>query len=156
MADLNDTPRASRTHIAFFGRTNAGKSSLVNAFLGQEVALTSDIAGTTTDPVYKSMEVHGIGPCVFIDTAGVDDEGELGRMRVEKTKAAAEKTDIAVILFSGADSTAELEWFQLFKQKHTPTLCVISKADVLSAQDGQVKPGVQSKRALPGEKTDIS
>ena len=136
---LNETPSANRIHIGFYGKRNSGKSSLINAFTGQEVAIVSDVAGTTTDPVYKPMEVHGIGPCVFIDTAGVDDEGELGRMRVEKTKAAAEKTDIAVILFSGADSKAELEWFQLFKQKHTPTLCVISKADVLSAQDRQVK-----------------
>ena len=86
---LNETPSANRIHIGFYGKRNSGKSSLINAFTGQQVAIVSDVAGTTTDPVYKPMEVHGIGPCVFIDTAGVDDVGELGKMRVEKTEKAA-------------------------------------------------------------------
>lgn len=76
---LNETPSANRIHIGFYGKRNSGKSSLINAFTGQQVAIVSDVAGTTTDPVYKAMEVHGIGPCVFIDTAGVDDVGELGK-----------------------------------------------------------------------------
>ena len=80
---LQDTPRSNRTHIALFGKRNSGKSSLINAITGQDVSVVSDIAGTTTDPVYKSMEIHGIGPCVFIDTAGFDDEGELGNLRVK-------------------------------------------------------------------------
>ena len=86
---LNETPRANRLHIGIFGKRNSGKSSLINALTGQEIALVSDVAGTTTDPVYKSMEIHGIGPCVFIDTAGFDVEGELGQMRVGKTKQAS-------------------------------------------------------------------
>ena len=132
---LNETPSANRIHIGFYGKRNSGKSSLINAFTGQQVAIVSDVAGTTTDPVYKPMEVHGIGPCVFIDTAGVDDVGELGKMRVEKTEKAAEKTDIAVLLFSGEEYQAELEWFHYFKEKHTPTLCVLSKADTLTDSD---------------------
>ena len=132
---LNETPSANRIHIGFYGKRNSGKSSLINAFTGQQVAIVSDVAGTTTDPVYKPMEVHGIGPCVFIDTAGVDDVGELGKMRVEKTEKAAEKTDIAVLLFSGEEYQAELEWFHYFKEKHTPTLCVLSKADTLADSD---------------------
>ena len=132
---LNETPGANRIHIGFYGKRNSGKSSLINAFTGQQVAIVSDVAGTTTDPVYKPMEVHGIGPCVFIDTAGVDDVGELGKMRVEKTEKAAEKTDIAVLLFSGEEYQAELEWFHYFKEKHTPTLCVLSKADTLTDSD---------------------
>lgn len=132
---LNETPSANRIHIGFYGKRNSGKSSLINAVTGQQVAIVSDVAGTTTDPVYKAMEVHGIGACVFIDTAGVDDEGDLGAMRVEKTRKAAEKTDIAVILFSGEDYGAELEWFRYFQERKTPTLCVLSKADTLSDEE---------------------
>ena len=97
---LTDPPRANRLHIGIFGKRNSGKSSLTNALTGQEAALVSDVAGTTTDPVYKAMEVHGIGPCVFIDTAGFDDEGQLGGLRVERTQEAARKTDVALLLFS--------------------------------------------------------
>ena len=82
---LNSTPRANRLHIGFFGRRNSGKSSLLNVFVGQEVAIVSPVLGTTTDPVYKAMEIHGLGPCVLIDTAGFDDEGDLGEIRVDKT-----------------------------------------------------------------------
>ena len=88
---LAETPRANRLHIGIFGKRNSGKSSLINAITGQETALVSNVAGTTADPVFKSMEVHGIGPCVFIDTAGFDDVGTLGRLRVEKTEEAAKK-----------------------------------------------------------------
>ena len=90
---LTDTPNANRLHIALFGRRNSGKSSLINALTGQDTALVSDTPGTTTDPVAKAMEIHGIGPCLFIDTPGFDDEGELGRMRIERTWKAVEKTD---------------------------------------------------------------
>ena len=103
---LNDTPSANRLHIGVFGKTNSGKSSLINAFTGQEVSIASDVAGTTTDPVYKAMEIHPLGACTIIDTAGFDDESELGAKRVEKTRLAAEKTDIAVMVFSAeADSS---------------------------------------------------
>jgi len=96
MAGLNETPGANRVHIAFFGLRNAGKSTLVNAFTGQQIAIVSDVAGTTTDPVSKAMEILPLGPCVVIDTAGLDDEGELGRQRVERSLSVLATTDIAV------------------------------------------------------------
>lgn len=130
---LNETPNAVRLHIGFFGKRNSGKSSLINAFTGHNVSIVSDVAGTTTDPVYKAMEINPIGACVLIDTAGFDDEGELGKIRVEKTKLAAEKTDIAVIVISSLDFDEEKEWFELFKKKGTPTLVVINKADEIDA-----------------------
>ena len=96
MAGLNETPRGNRIHIAFFGLRNAGKSTLVNAFTGQQIAIVSDVPGTTTDPVSKAMEILPLGPCLVTDTAGLDDEGELGEMRVEKTLKVLETVDIAV------------------------------------------------------------
>ena len=114
---LSSTPSANRVHIGLYGKRNSGKSSLINAITNQETALVSDYAGTTTDPVYKAMEIHGIGPCMLIDTAGFDDEGELGRLRVEKTRQALEKTDIAVLVFDGRPVTEEKEWLSLLKQK---------------------------------------
>ncbi|MDD3350767.1 MAG: [FeFe] hydrogenase H-cluster maturation GTPase HydF [Eubacteriales bacterium] len=128
---LSDTPRANRLHIGIFGRRNSGKSSLINALTGQEIALVSDVPGTTTDPVYKSMEIHGIGPVVFIDTAGFDDEGELGLLRVEKTKAAAEKTDIALVVISDSEISKELAWIKLLQAKKTPVIVIINKADII-------------------------
>ena len=105
---LNDTPRADRLHIGIFGRRNAGKSSLINALTGQDIALVSDTPGTTADPVYKSMELHPVGPVVFIDTAGFDDEGELGRLRVERTEGVIDKTDVAVMVIDGARISGEI------------------------------------------------
>lgn len=131
MSSLNETPRANRLHIGFFGKRNSGKSSLVNAFAGHNVAIVSDTPGTTTDTVHKSMEIHGLGPCVLMDTAGFDDEGALGALRVEKTREAAEKTDIAVLLFSGKGYGQELEWLDFFKKKKKPVLCVLGKADTV-------------------------
>ena len=128
---LQDTPRAERLHIGLFGKRNSGKSSLVNALTGQEIALVSDVAGTTTDPVYKAMEIHGIGPCVFIDTAGFDDEGELGAMRVAKTRDALDRTDIAILVFSGGDPAMELAWAAELKKRKTPIVAVINKIDIL-------------------------
>lgn len=135
MPTLNETPRSDRLHIGFFGKRNAGKSTLINAFTEQQISIVSDVAGTTTDPVFKSMEIAGIGACVLIDTAGFDDIGSLGKIRVEKTKKAAERTDIAVILFSDLDMKKELEWFEYFKKKGTPVLSVISKADTMSGEE---------------------
>lgn len=100
---LNDTPRANRLHIGIYGKRNSGKSSLINALTGQDIALVSAEAGTTTDPVFKSMELHPIGPVVFIDTAGFDDEGELGRLRVKRTQEVLEKTDVAVLVIDGTE-----------------------------------------------------
>ncbi len=110
MADLNDTPRANRIHIAFFGLRNAGKSTLVNAFTGQDIAIVSDVAGTTTDPVSKAMEILPLGPCLVTDTAGLDDVGALGALRVHKTLDVLATTDIAVwvtALASGDDRPAD-------------------------------------------------
>lgn len=126
---LNDTTRGNRLHIGLFGRRNAGKSSLINALTGQSVATVSAVPGTTTDPVYKAMELHGVGPVVFIDTAGFDDEGELGQLRVEKTEQAARETDIALLLFSGLDMAEELKWLAIFRRQKTPVILVVSCTD---------------------------
>lgn len=129
---LHDTPSSHRLHIGVFGRTNSGKSSFINAFTKQQVSITSDVAGTTTDPVYKPMEISPLGPCVLIDTAGFDDITELGELRMEKTRLAAEKTELAVLLFSQEDTdfTEELSWYRFFQERKTPVLFVVSKADI--------------------------
>lgn len=149
MAGLNETPRAERLHIGIYGRRNNGKSSLINAITGQNISLVSDFAGTTTDPVYKSMELHGIGPVVFIDTAGFDDEGELGQMRVERTLDAVNKTDIAIVVISDEniigdknndvklDIEIEKEWISKLKKAKVPYLVVINKIDKISNENLQ-------------------
>ena len=129
---MQETPRANRLHIGLFGKRNSGKSSLINALTNQEVALVSDIAGTTTDPVYKAMEIHGIGPCVFIDTAGLDDEGELGALRIQQTMRAMDRTDIALLVCKGDDIEKELEWSRLLKEKNIPVIWILNKADLLT------------------------
>ena len=137
--NLVHTPNANRLHIALFGKRNSGKSSLINALTGQDTALVSDTPGTTTDPVQKAMEIHGIGPCLFIDTPGFDDEGELGNRRIERTWKAVEKTDIALLLCAGGSSaeetgepdfTEELHWLEQLKAKNSPTILLINKADI--------------------------
>jgi len=158
---LTDTPRANRLHIGIFGKRNSGKSSLINALTGQDIALVSDVAGTTTDPVYKSMEIYGIGPCVFIDTAGFDDTGELGKMRVEKTLQAAEKTDIALLVFSDDDDLEEeKKWIDFFSNRDTPVIAVLNKADILSDPRGMAEKihrecGLEPIIVSAGEKTGI-
>ena len=132
---LNETPSANRLHIGIFGKTNSGKSSFINAFSGQKVSIVADIAGTTTDPVYKPMEIYPLGPCVLIDTAGFADEGELGALRMEKTRLAAQKTDAGIILFSGRDMKEELDWFRYFKEKNTPVIPILSKADTYEQEE---------------------
>lgn len=132
---LQDTPRAERLHIGLYGARNSGKSSLINALTGQKTALVSDVAGTTTDPVYKAMELFGVGPVVFIDTAGYDDEGELGTQRVEKTKEAARRTDIALLLISNeAEIEKAAEWKKRFSEAKTPVLLLLSQCD--TKEDG--------------------
>jgi len=137
--NLVHTPNANRLHIALFGKRNSGKSSLINALTGQDTALVSDTPGTTTDSVQKAMEIHGIGPCLFIDTPGFDDEGELGNRRIERTWKAVEKTDIALLLCAGGgsaeetgepDFTEELHWLGQLKAKNIPTILLINKADI--------------------------
>lgn len=133
MATLNETPSSSRLHIGIFGKTNSGKSSFINAFTGQNVSIVADVAGTTTDPVYKPMEINPLGACVIIDTAGFDDETELGAAREEKTFLAAEKADIAIIVVAGSETPktieSELKWDKYFKEKKTPVLYVVNKTD---------------------------
>lgn len=126
---LHDTPSANRLHIAFFGRCNSGKSSLVNALTGQDTALVSAIPGTTTDLVTKAMEIHGIGPCVFIDTPGLDDEGELGAMRISRTLKAMDRTDIALLLCEDHDLRQEQLWLQQLKERNIPVILIVNKAD---------------------------
>ncbi|WP_077072550.1 [FeFe] hydrogenase H-cluster maturation GTPase HydF [Mailhella massiliensis] len=129
---INDTPRSGRLHIGIYGRRNAGKSSLINAVTGHETAIVSENAGTTTDPVYKSMEIHGLGPCVLIDTAGFDDVGPMGELRVEKTRLALEKTDIALLVVTGeGELDREKEWVAAFKAGKKPFIIVLNKKDAL-------------------------
>lgn len=123
---LQQTPHANRLHIGIFGKVNSGKSTLLNALTGQHIAIVSDVEGTTTDPIYKAMEIHGIGPVVFIDTAGFADRSGLGQKRLEKTKLAAKKTDIAIVVFADTEVEEGLAWVAYFKEQHTPTLLVVN------------------------------
>ncbi len=141
MNTLSQTPNASRTHIGIFGRRNAGKSSLINALTGQNTALVSEVEGTTTDPVYKAMELYPLGPCVLIDTAGFDDLGELGRMRVEKTREVLEKTDIALLVLVGdqEEYEQEQEWVAEFQRGKKPFLIAVNQSDRISEVPEWVK-----------------
>ena len=126
---MNSTPNANRLHIAIFGRCNSGKSSLINALTGQDTALVSAVPGTTTDLVNKAMEIHGIGPCVFIDTPGFDDEGELGETRIARTLQAIEHTDIALLLCEDGDLEEEQQWIQQLNSRHIPVILILNKSD---------------------------
>lgn len=156
---LQDTPQSERVHISFFGRRNAGKSSLMNAIAGQPVSLVSDVPGTTTDPVRKTMEILPLGPVVLLDTAGLDDEGELGAMRVERTQEVIRETDIALIVLSGKVFLEEWEkhfaknpafsrddgdfflpkeertFLSTLQKEHIPAFLVLTKADCLSERE---------------------
>jgi len=140
---LNATPSAERVHIGFFGRRNAGKSSVVNAVTGQDLAVVSDVQGTTTDPVSKAMELLPIGPVLVIDTPGIDDEGALGELRVRKTKQVLNKTDVAVLVIDSlvGKTAVEDELLQLFVDKKIPYVVVYNKCDLLSTD---------AQRALEG------
>ena len=131
---LNETVSAERTHIAFFGMRNAGKSSLVNAVTGQALAVVSDVKGTTTDPVKKAMELLPLGPVVIIDTPGLDDEGELGALRVQKAREVLAKTDIAVLVVDAGTgpSPQDQELLALFQERKLPHIAAYNKADLLS------------------------
>ena len=131
---MNDIPNSNRTHIAIFGKRNAGKSSIINAIANQNVAIVSDKAGTTTDPVKKAIEINKIGACVIVDTAGFDDNGDLGLLRIEKTKKIAEKTDIALLVFDcnikNNDYILELKWKNQLSEFGIPIIAVINKIDL--------------------------
>ena len=130
---MNNTPSGERTHIGFFGRRNAGKSSVVNAVTGQDLAVVSDVKGTTTDPVSKAMELLPLGPVMIIDTPGFDDEGMLGELRVKKTRQVLNKTDIAVLVVDASEGMkdCDLQLLGLFKDKEIPYIIVYNKSDLL-------------------------
>lgn len=146
---MDNTPRANRTHIAIFGRRNSGKSSLINALTNQDIAIVSDVPGTTTDPVYKSMELLPLGPVVIIDTAGIDDTGMLGEMRVRRTMRVLRQADLAVLVI---DPQAGVEQYELdllakIRQQNIPLVGVVNKADICKL-NGQVS-GWQEALGLP-------
>ena len=143
---LNETVSAERVHISFFGRRNAGKSSLVNAVTGQKLAVVSDVKGTTTDPVKKSMELLPIGPVVIIDTPGFDDEGTLGELRVQKTREILAKTDVAVLVLDATEamSAQEQEFLSLLQEKKLPFVVVKNKVDLLENVGGESAPKLHS------------
>lgn len=136
MAGLNETPKANRVHIAFFGLRNAGKSTLVNAFAGQDIAIVSDVAGTTTDPVSKAMEILPLGPCLLTDTAGLDDVGELGEMRVKKALEVLAVADIAVWVSADGEGGKDTEQYRRFAEecrKNGVTVLEYSRGDDVEA-----------------------
>ena len=135
---MNETPSADRVHIGFFGRRNAGKSSIVNKVTGQELAVVSDVKGTTTDPVSKAMELLPMGPVVIIDTPGIDDEGHLGELRVRKAKQVLNRVDVAVLVVDATvgKTSVDEELIHIFKEKESPYLVVYNKADLLKTKDG--------------------
>ncbi len=136
---LNSTPSAERIHIGFFGRRNAGKSSVVNAVAGQNLAVVSQVKGTTTDPVQKAMELLPMGPVVIIDTPGIDDAGTLGELRVRKTRQILNKTDVAVLVVDGTIGigAAEQELIRIFKEKEIPYVLAFNKEDLREEKDSQ-------------------
>lgn len=138
---MNSTPRSNRVHIALFGKRNAGKSSLINAITKQETAVVSPVKGTTTDPVYKSMELLPLGPVVFIDTAGLDDEGELGELRKRKTLEVVEKTDLALLVVDAEEglSDFDISLAAYLRQKKIPSLGVLNKIDLEAGSEPLLK-----------------
>ncbi len=136
---LNNTPMAERIHIGIFGRRNAGKSSIINAMTGQNLAIVSDVAGTTTDPVLKAMELLPLGPVVIIDTPGLDDEGELGKLRVQKAYQVLNKTDIAVVVIDGSvgRTAADAAILERIREKNIPYIIVKNKSDLQSAEQDE-------------------
>lgn len=138
---MNDTPRGERVHIALFGKRNAGKSSIINALTNQEIAIVSDYKGTTTDPVYKAMELLPIGPVVMIDTPGLDDEGALGALRIAKAKEVLSKTDIALIVVDSSEGISSLEkdLIEEIKERKIPYLVLFNKADLMTEKSGTIE-----------------
>lgn len=127
---FNRAPQSERLHIALFGRRNVGKSSLINALTGQQIAIVSDVAGTTTDPVSKSMEILPLGPCVLIDTAGFDDSGKVGDLRTERTREVIKQADIAILVTDGTTLDDEVSWAKSLKQANVPYVAVLNKVDL--------------------------
>ena len=143
---LNATPSASRLHIMLVGKRNSGKSSLLNAIVGQQTAIVSALPGTTTDPVGKPIEIHGLGPCVITDTAGIDDAGDVGNLRVEKTLQALHKADIVILVVDHADTLFIKEWQQKLRGKQM--VVALNKSDLMRDADRQAK-AIYAATALP-------
>ena len=139
---LNDTPKVERIHIALFGRTNAGKSSLINAITGQNLSIVSEVKGTTTDPVYKAMEILPLGPVMLVDTPGLDDTGTLGNERIRKAKSVLNKTDIALIVADGAQAAQDFSFEDsilfLTKEKKIPAITVLNKQDEWTGREEKI------------------
>lgn len=137
---LNETPRSERVHIALFGMRNAGKSSIINAITDQDIAIVSDVKGTTTDPVYKAMEILPIGPCVIIDTAGLDDIGELGELRKKKTLEVLDKTNIALVVIDSSIGVTDYDKFiiEQIREKKVPVIAVLNKTDKIELKEEEV------------------
>lgn len=167
---LNQTPASERVHIGFFGRRNAGKSSVMNAVTGQDLAVVSEIKGTTTDPVYKSMELLPMGPVVMMDTPGIDDEGELGQLRVRKSYQVLNKTDAAILVIDGTEGPSEEDVLMIerIQRKNIPYLIVFNKEDLLLEKSGRnrhqkaelplIRAGIPAERLIwvsAAEKTGI-
>jgi [FeFe] hydrogenase H-cluster maturation GTPase HydF len=160
LLSMNETARANRLHIALLGITNAGKSSLINALTEQELALVSPVKGTTTDPVYKAMELFPLGPVVFIDTAGLDDTSELGELRKKKTFEVLQKTDLAILVFDAAIGVTafDREILQHLKGKKIPVLGVLNKIDLFSIgkkEPAEAAPEIQAKVAAIEKEFDL-
>jgi [FeFe] hydrogenase H-cluster maturation GTPase HydF len=138
---LNSTPKSVRTHIGIFGKRNSGKSSLINALSNQDIAIVSDVKGTTTDPVFRPIEILPIGPCVLIDTAGIDDHGELGELRIKKSLNVLDKTDIALLVadINSGILTEDIHLIAKFKAKNIPYLVVLNKSDTASISNEQLE-----------------
>ena len=159
---LNDTPSADRIHIGFFGKRNAGKSSIVNAVTGQELAVVSDVKGTTTDPVYKAMELLPIGPVMIIDTPGIDDVGMLGELRIRKTKQVLNKTDVAILVVDGSNgkSAEDEELIRVFQEKNMNYMVVYNKSDLLevcpTAQEHEIYVSAKDKKNIEELKEKIA
>jgi len=147
---LNDTPRSERVHIALFGMRNAGKSSIINAITNQEIAIVSEVKGTTTDPVYKAMEILPIGPCVIIDTAGLDDVGVLGELRKKKTLEVLNKTNIALVVIDSSIGLTEYDKFiiQQVKDKKVPVIAVLNKTDKVNVNEEIIRQ-IKSQLDIP-------
>ena len=132
---MNETPKALRLQIAAFGLRNAGKSSLLNRLAGQQISIVSDVPGTTTDPTEKAMELQPIGPVLLIDTAGLDDHGELGEMRIERSRKIMERTDLALIVSgTGSWSAMERDTAEYFRSRKIPVIAVFNKADFIAPE----------------------
>ena len=152
---MNDTPKGERLHIALFGRRNAGKSSVINAITGQNLSIVSEVMGTTTDPVYKAMELLPMGPVMLIDTTGLDDKGSLGELRIEKAKEVMRKTDVALLIVDGSKKTdhfMERELAEELNKRNIPFLWVYNKADLMTEK---TKKNAIYVSAVTGENIDL-